>query len=145
MQLVAKEMSCIKIIKEQGLRLTPQRRIIIDAIHDASHELTAESIISTVQEKMPEVNKSTVYRNLDFLEKAGCVFKSEVDNHTVYHHAEGHHHCHLICKGCGKIIECDEELFEDLAGKLFQTHGFHPQLQHMVVEGYCKECSEKIK
>ena len=117
MQLVAFDMSCISILKEKGLRLTPQRRIIVDAIHDSSHELTAETIISAVQEKLPEVNKSTIYRNLDLLEKAGCVFKSEVDNHTVYHHAEIHHHCHLICKKCRTIIECDEKTIRKPEGQ----------------------------
>ena len=59
--------------------------------------------------KMPGVNKSTVYRTLDLLEGAGCVFKSELGDQFIYHHAdEGHHH-HLVCRKCGKTIECEED------------------------------------
>jgi len=70
-------MSCLETIKEKGLRLTVQRRLIVDIIHNAPAHLKAEDIIKRVQTKMPRVNKSTIYRTLDLLEKAGCVVKSE--------------------------------------------------------------------
>ena len=54
-------MSCIKTLKEQGLKLTPQRRLIVDVIHDTSVHLTADEIIAQVQARMPEVHKSTIY------------------------------------------------------------------------------------
>jgi Fur family ferric uptake transcriptional regulator len=124
------------------MKLTPQRRIIVDTIHDSRKELTAESIIAAVQSKMPEVHKSTIYRNLDMLEKTGCVFKSEKDNHIVYHHAEQDCHCHLVCNACGKIIECDEEFFRRVADNLSDRYGFSVHFKHMVIEGFCKECTE---
>ena len=65
-------MSCIKTLKEKGLKLTPQRRLIVDAIHETNVHLTTEEIIAHVQARMPEVHKSTIYRTLDLLEKAGC-------------------------------------------------------------------------
>ena len=70
-------MSCLKTLQEKGYKLTPQRRLIVDIIHDAAEHLTAEDIIAKVQKKMPGVNKSTIYRTLDILEETGCVVKSE--------------------------------------------------------------------
>ena len=136
-------MSCIETLKEKGLKLTPQRRLIVDAIHDASVHLTAEEIIAHVQAKMPEVHKSTIYRTLDLLEKTGCVFKSELDSHAIYHHAEEGHHHHLVCSRCGRIIECDKNLFNSVEKSLVEEYGFHVDFKHMVMNGLCKECRLK--
>ncbi|MFC1901654.1 Fur family transcriptional regulator [Chloroflexota bacterium] len=80
-------MSCFTTLKEKGLKLTPQRRLIVDIIHEADAHLTAEDIIAYVQARMPGVNKSTVYRTLELLEATGCVYKSELGDHFIYHHA----------------------------------------------------------
>jgi Fur family ferric uptake transcriptional regulator len=136
-------MSCIKTLKEKGLKLTPQRRLIIDAIHETDTHLTAEEIVNYVQARVPEVNKSTIYRTLDLLERNGCVFKSELDDHAIYHHAEEGHHHHLVCSRCGKTIDCDEDLFESVERSLGNKHGFKVSFNHMVISGLCQECSNK--
>lgn len=87
-------MSCHVILKEEGLKLTPQRRLILDLIHDSTEHFSGEEIVSRVQARMPGVNKSTIYRTLELLVELGCVFKSDSGNRLIYHHAEeGHHHC----------------------------------------------------
>jgi Fur family ferric uptake transcriptional regulator len=136
-------MSCIKTLKAKGLKLTPQRRLIVDAIHDTSVNQTAEEIIAHVQARMPEVHKSTIYRTLDLLEKAGCVFKSELDARPVYHHAEEGHHHHLVCSRCGGIIECDENLFQSVEHSLIEQYHFHVDFKHLVISGLCEECRGK--
>ncbi len=136
-------MSCFTTLKNKGLRLTPQRRIIIELIHDRPAHLTAEEIISCVQAQMPGVNKSTVYRTLELLEKTGCVYRSEIEGHVIYHHAdEGHHH-HLVCEKCGRTIECSEEITAPLEKTLRQKYGFQAQLQHLVISGICEQCRKQ--
>ena len=135
-------MSCIATLKEKGLKLTPQRRLIVDAIHEADAHLTAEEIIARVQARMPEVNKSTIYRTLELLERMGCVFKSDLEDHAVYHHAEGGHHHHLVCSKCGRTIECDEELFATVEESLANKHGFSVNFKHLVISGLCEECKK---
>jgi Fur family ferric uptake transcriptional regulator len=138
-------MSCLETLKEKGLRLTPQRRLIADVIHDAESHLTAEDIIVYVQNKMPGVNKSTIYRTLDILEQAGCVFKSVSGNHSIYHHAEEGHHHHLICSKCGKTVECPENIFNQVERSLAQKYGFRASFKHMVLNGLCEACKNQVK
>lgn len=139
-------MSCIKTLKEKGLKLTPQRRLIVDAIHDVDTHLTAEEIIAHVQARMPEVHKSTIYRTLELLENYGCVFKSELGEHSVYHHVEErHHHHHLVCSNCGKTIECDENFFTNLEKSLADKYGFGVDFKHLVMSGLCEKCKNKNK
>jgi Fur family ferric uptake transcriptional regulator len=135
-------MSCIATLKEKGLKLTPQRRLIVDAIHEADAHLTAEEIIAHVQARMPEVHKRTIYRTLELLERTGCVLKSDLGDHAIYHHAEEGHHHHLICSKCGKTIECDEELFATVEESLAKKYGFSVNFKHLVISGLCEECRD---
>jgi Fur family ferric uptake transcriptional regulator len=136
-------MSCVVTLKEKGLKLTPQRMLIVDIIHDARGHLTAEEIIEYVQKKMPGINKSTVYRTLEILVKAGCVYKSEFGNDFVYHHAEEGHHHHLLCTRCGKTVNCDEDLFAPLQKSLMEKYRFRADFRHMVMSGICGECRSR--
>ncbi|UCG54300.1 MAG: transcriptional repressor [Dehalococcoidia bacterium] len=136
-------MSCVTTFKEQGLRLTPQRRLITDIIYSADAHLSAEDIITQVQNKMPGVNKSTIYRTLEILEKKGCVVKSELSGRSIYHHAEEGHHHHLICSECGKSIDCDDNLFAQVKNVLKEKFGFSVDLDHLVIRGLCNNCKGK--
>jgi Fur family ferric uptake transcriptional regulator len=133
-------MSCITTLKAKGLKLTPQRMLIADIIHDAGGHLTAEEIIKHVQKKMPGINKSTVYRTLELLAGAGCVYKSELGDDLVYHHAEEANHHHLVCTRCGRTINCDENLFAPLKKSLLEDYRFQADFKHMVMSGVCGEC-----
>jgi Fur family ferric uptake transcriptional regulator len=136
-------MSCVATLKEKGLKLTPQRILIADIIHGAKGHLTAGEIIGYVQAKMPGVNKSTIYRTLDVLEEAGCVYKSELGNEFIYHHEdEGHHH-HLVCSQCGKTLDCDEDIFAPVQKSLKEKYNFRVDFKHMVMSGVCGECKNK--
>ncbi len=136
-------MSCNIILKEKGHKLTPQRRLILDILHREGGHLTPDEIIRKVQKKMPGVNKTTIYRTLDLLEELGCVYRSEMDDHSIYHHADQGHHHHIICTSCGKSIDCDEDLFSEIEEKLRKAYKFQCELKHMVINGLCAECQKK--
>ncbi|OGO20385.1 MAG: transcriptional repressor [Chloroflexi bacterium RBG_16_50_11] len=136
-------MSCVYTLKKQGLKLTPQRMLIVDVIHDTQAHLTAEEIIGSVQSRMPGVNKSTIYRTLELLEKAGCVYKSELDSGFVYHHAEEGHHHHLVCSRCGKTINCAENLFAPVERIIMEKYKFLADFKHVIIHGICGECRNK--
>ena len=141
LQLGAIRMSCYTTLKEKGLRLTQPRRLILDYIHDKGDHLTAEEIISYVHEKFPRINKSTIYRTMELLEKNDCVFKSESMDRAIYHHAEEGHHHHLVCSKCGKTIDCEEDLFAPVERSLGDKYGFSVDFKHVVMSGLCERCN----
>jgi Fur family ferric uptake transcriptional regulator len=136
-------MSCVNTLKAKGLKLTPQRRLIVDVIHEATGHLTAEEIIKDVQARMPGVNKSTIYRTLELLENAGCVYKSELGNEFIYHHDEEGHHHHLVCSRCGKTVDCDENLFTPVQRSLKNKYNFSVDFKHIVMTGVCEKCRSR--
>ena len=133
-------MSCANTLKEKGLKLTPQRILIMDVIHATDTHLTAEEIISHVQSRMPGVNKSTIYRTLDLLAEAGCIYKSELGDHYIYHHAEEGHHHHMVCSRCERTVDCNEDLFLPVEKSLRERFGFYADFKHMVMSGLCENC-----
>ena len=136
-------MGCAIAIKKNGLKLTPQRRLILDIIRDAGGHLTAEEIFNYVQARVPGVNKSTIYRTLELLEALGNVFKSELDDRFIYHHVEKGHHHHLVCQICGKEIDCDEDLFLPVERTVNEKCGFRVDFKHIVMSGVCADCRSK--
>jgi Fur family ferric uptake transcriptional regulator len=136
-------MSCLETLKEKGFKLTPQRKLIADFFEGSTSHLSAEEVIAHVHEKMPGVNKTTIYRNLDILEGLGCVLKSESEDHVIYHHAEVGHHHHLVCEKCGKSMDCDEMLFWPVEKLLRDKYGFRVDFKHKVITGLCEKCSKE--
>jgi Fur family ferric uptake transcriptional regulator len=136
-------MSCTATLKKKGYRLTLQRAMILDILHESEGHVTAEDILSQIQTRAPEVNKSTVYRNLELLEELGVVVKSEHENRFIYHHAEEGHHHHLVCRQCGRIIECDTDILAPLERALLEGFDFEGDLKHLVIHGVCGNCRAK--
>ena len=136
-------MSCLNILKQKGFKLTPQRRLIVEIIHDAHDHISADEIISHVQQHMPGVNKSTIYRTLEILEQLGAVYKSDTSDRFIYHHAEEGHHHHLVCTKCGKTEECPEDLFSKVEESLAGKYGFQANFQHQVINGLCNKCRKR--
>jgi Fur family ferric uptake transcriptional regulator len=135
-------MSCTKTLVEKGLKLTPQRRVIVDVLHEAEAYLTAEEIITYAQSRMAGIHRATVYRTLEILEEAGCVYRSRLSNRSVYYHAGERHHHHLVCSRCGKTIECDEEILAPVRKLVAEKYGFSVDFQHEVMNGLCERCKD---
>ena len=138
-------MSCNIILKEKGYRLTPQRRVILDVLHQGNSHLTAEAIFEEVKARVAGVNRSTVYRTLELMESLGLAVKAELHGAHVYHHSEEGHHHHLKCRSCGKVIELHEAALSNLIRTLRETHGFEAELSHHVITGLCQQCRENNK
>ncbi|MBE9482181.1 MAG: transcriptional repressor, partial [Chloroflexi bacterium] len=104
-------MSCFQTLKEKGYRLTPQRKVILEILHQTDEHVTAENIYDRVRARLPRANKSTIYRTLELLKKLNLVAETNLGGNSVYyHHIEQAHHHHLVCQECGAIIDLDESV-----------------------------------
>ena len=69
-------------LREQGLRLTPQRRLILRAVEELEHA-TPDEVLAHVRAQVSSVNASTVYRTLEVLEELGLVRHTHLSDRTV--------------------------------------------------------------
>ena len=100
-----------------GYRLTVPRQAILNVLSKSSGHLSAEDIYLAVHRAYPGVGLTTVYRTLELLARMGLVFRFDFgDGRSRYELAESpdtNHHHHLICTGCGRIIDCSEFIGEE--------------------------------
>jgi len=134
-------MSCFESLREKGYRLTPQRIMVLEALHGAEGHIAAPDICSRVRAKYPWVNKSTIYRTLELLKELDLVTETELGGDKLYYHqAEKGHHHHLICQKCGQTIDIDEDVFASLENTLRKKYSFSADLKHLAIHGHCLKC-----
>jgi Fur family ferric uptake transcriptional regulator len=130
-------------LRERGFRLTPQREMVLSAMHDMEGLATADEIYERVHAVSSAVDISTVYRTLDLLQEFKMV--ACVDPGDGQHRYEllGVHgpHVHLICQVCGKVTGVEMEQIQPLAARLEAEHGFATDLDHLTIPGLCQDCA----
>jgi Fur family ferric uptake transcriptional regulator len=130
-----------EVLRERGLRMTPQRQLILEAIESLEGHISAEAVHHRITERFPQINISTVYRTLDLLEEMELVRHTHFDDGVAqYHLAETELHQHLICRGCGREQELDVEILRPLGDLLDKQYGFQLDLAHFALIGRCASC-----
>jgi len=130
----------LDLVREHGGRVTSSRRLLVEALFDGEGHRTAEELAEAVQVRAPDVALSTVYRNLDELEKLGVVVHSHLGHGpATYHLAEGAH-AHFVCQECGTAVEAPDELFRSLAEAARSRYGFELDTRHFAIQGRCAAC-----
>jgi Fur family ferric uptake transcriptional regulator len=131
-------------LKTHGLRMTPQRQLILSAIASLQGHISADTVHQQVVERFPNVNISTVYRTLELLQELGLVTHTHFDDGVAqYHLAEESSHQHLVCRECGSEQELDLALLRPLAAQLTERYGFEPDLAHFAIVGRCARCADR--
>jgi len=125
-------------LRERGLRMTPQRQLVLAAVRDLGHS-TPEQICARVQESAP-INITTIYRTLDLLEKLGLVRHTHLGHGAPTYSEQEHEHVHLVCHVCGEISEVPAELLDGLAEQLRTARGFELDATHVALSGTCRDC-----
>jgi Fur family ferric uptake transcriptional regulator len=139
-------MSCeeefVKSLRCRGFRLTPQREIILSALHNVERLVTAEEILTEVQAVSTAVDISTVYRTLDLLQQLGVVASvtgsdSQRRYELMHHHGP---HVHLVCVTCGEVVGANLEDFQPFMTRVREQHGFRVGIEHLSITGLCARC-----
>ena len=130
-------------LRDKGLRLTPQRELVLAAVRALEHA-TPEEVAEKVKLTHPGINLSTVYRNLETLENVGLVQHSHLGHGSAtYHAAEGLNHLHLVCEDCGSIGDAPLEIAAAFVQTLSDEYGFRTDVTHFAISGLCVNCKDK--
>ena len=129
-------------LRARGMRLTPQRSRIIDAVRALGHATPDLLAAAVGQDGGPTLSLSTIYRNLEALEEVGVVSHTHLDHRSpTYHLADHAEHLHLVCLSCGVVIESPVATADPFVGNLLTRHGFVADVKHMAIHGWCMACS----
>jgi len=130
----------IEVLRDRGLRMTPQRRAIVAEIMRTRGHISPTALARKVQREMPGVNASTVYRTLALLEEIGILSHAHLEGGAEYHRAEEAGHVHLTCSNCGAEDDLSLEEAEALSHLIERHREFLPDLTHFAISGLCAEC-----
>ena len=130
-------------LHQKGLRLTPQRELVLAAVRQLGHA-TPEEVAEKVRTTHPGINLSTVYRNLETLENVGLVLHTHLGHGgATYHAAEELTHLHLVCSDCGEIGDAPIDSAANFVNTLSDEYGFKTDVTHFAVYGLCSKCASK--
>jgi Fur family ferric uptake transcriptional regulator len=122
-------------------RVTGQRRLLLEIIEAQGKHLDAEELYRLARRKAPRLSRSTVYRTMRLLRDLGLVDEVHLgEDHHHYEIKEPAHHHHLICLGCGKVLEFASPRAEELAAAVAGQHGFELREIRIDLTGYCADC-----
>ena len=127
-------------LRAAGQRVTPQRLLILGVFRLGEH-LSADEVFDRVERELPATTRSTVYRSLEAFRDAGLISETDL-GHGVrqFELLEEARHHHLICHGCGGMIDLADELVQPLRDGVRARYGFAAGIEHLALFGYCSKC-----
>ncbi|KIC41654.1 Fur family transcriptional regulator [Ruegeria sp. ANG-R] len=131
--------------KEDGLRLTPVRRKVLEMLLQEHRALGAYSVLDRLREAGFGSQPPVAYRALDFLVQNGFVHKIERLNAFVAcsHPGATHSPAFMICRKCDAVAEAQSAPVPGVLGAAARAAGFEIEQTVVEAEGLCPDCTEK--
>ena len=123
--------------------LTPQRSVVLQVIRESENHLTASEIFEAARRRRPTISYATVYNSLRYLKEAGLVQEISFGNGASRYDRLMERHDHAICTSCGKLVDIDLEVTDDLMKAAARRSRFKPESLHLTLRGLCPDCSSK--
>jgi len=124
------------------IKLTAQRRAILDMINASDRHWDADELARSLSDSGQSIGIATVYRGLATLETAGLIESIQLADKKRYERADKAHHDHMICTDCGSIEEFAHATIENLQMSIAAGKGFTVTGHQLVMFGLCKECTK---
>ncbi len=128
-------------VATQRLKMTPQRRHILEVFLGQSGHVTSEELYELVKKSYKTIGQATVYRTLKHLSGSGLAKEVDFGDGITRYELHGQdHHDHLICERCGRNEEVLNETIEKLQVEVAKRHGFTLTRHKMYLYGLCPDC-----
>ncbi len=138
---VALDDEALEVLRAEGKRVTPQRKLLLEVIRQGEGHLDADDVYRLARERDPRISLSTVYRNLNLLAELGVISVLHLDEeHHHYEARDASDHYHLICSECGAVIEFESALVENLMAEVSEEEAFLIERAHIDLVGLCAKC-----
>jgi Fur family transcriptional regulator, peroxide stress response regulator len=138
-RLVEFEQRC----REQGIPLTTQRRIVLQAILDLDCHPTADQVHTSPQVQRSRISRATVYRTLEGLVRLGVITKTCHPGDVVRYDTRIEPHHHLICLECDTVVDIADPAITPPTLPDMSAFGFEVKDYHMQFRGVCRRCRQK--
>lgn len=129
-------------IVEHNLKITKQRRVVLNVFLECKDHVSVEELYSIVSEQEPKIGLATIYRTLALLTKSGLALEMDFGDGQKRYESSfmSAHHDHMVCTECGKIIEFNHPLIEKYQEEIAIQNGFKITSHKLDLFGHCSNC-----
>jgi Fur family ferric uptake transcriptional regulator len=129
-------------IAEHNLKITKQRRVVLNVFLECKDHVSVEELYSIVSEQEPKIGLATIYRTLALLTKSGLALEMDFGDGQKRYESSfmSAHHDHMVCTECGKIIEFNHPLIEKYQEEIAIQNGFKITSHKLDLFGHCSNC-----
>ena len=124
-------------------QLTPQRNAVLQVIRESENHLTASEIFEAARRRRSSISYATVYNSLRYLKEAGLVHEISFGNGASRYDRVTERHDHAICTRCGKLVDLDLNVTDDLMRAAARRSRFKAESIHLTLRGVCPDCRSK--
>lgn len=143
---IGSDRSIIAALGVKATRITNQRALILEIIQQSQEHLDADEIYRRARSQQPRLSLSTVYRTLQALKRRGLIEELQFDeNHHHYEVKPITEHHHLVCLGCGRVIEFPYQLSRLIKTRVAEARDFEIMDTKVHITGYCAKCQKGRK
>jgi Fur family ferric uptake transcriptional regulator len=128
-------------VRQHGLRMTRQRVVILQTLCELGGHASAEEVYEQATLHRRDMDLSTVYRTLERLRDLRILSQTDLGRgHAEYEVVTDEPHHHLVCQGCGQVIDLDHTYLATSEEAIRQDFGFEPIFDHFAIFGWCRAC-----
>ncbi|CAM3902688.1 peroxide-responsive transcriptional repressor PerR [Alkalicoccus chagannorensis] len=135
----------LQSLKSTKVRMTPQRHAILEYLFEAQIHPTADDIYKALESRFPNMSVATVYNNLRVFKEAGLVRELTYGDSSSRFDSNTSDHYHVICDGCGKIVDFHYPGLDEVETLAEHVAGFKVRTHRMEVYGTCPDCSGRSR
>ncbi|MCI5968116.1 Fur family transcriptional regulator [Helicobacter sp.] len=130
-----------KLLKENNLKITPQRLAILKQIQKFGH-VGIDEIYENIKESNPSMSLATVYKNLTFMQEARIIDEVKLPNQKQRYELVKNPHIHLVCEKCGSITDMEMEHLEAFKKECAKKSHYTIRESSIAMFGICPHCQE---
>jgi Fur family peroxide stress response transcriptional regulator len=138
-------------LRQDSIRLTPQRLAVLRILADDTGHPTVEQVFDRVRGDYPTTSLATIYKTIDMLKGIGEVLELSVGESHRYDGRDPRPHPHLICESCGSIADLpldgplgDPAVLAETADAVASFHGYAEVQPRLEFRGRCPACQDAL-
>lgn len=131
-----------RFLRDRGLPLTDSRVHIARVVFETREHFTAKQLLGKIRRRSPRIGTATVYRTLSLLVDSDLIAERDFQKgRSHYEQTVGaRHHDHLLCTGCGDVVEFEDREIEELQRLVASRHRFAMTGHALKIYGLCPHC-----
>ena len=123
-----------------SLGLTKQRQAVLQVIREAEEHLTANEVFEDARRLLPGISFATVYNSLRYLKNEGLIGEVRFGTDAARYDRNLTRHDHASCNKCGKLVDLEMEIPEQLDKKADMLSRFKAESVELTLHGLCPNC-----